>query len=251
MKGMKTGLVVLLCLMITSFIQISARDWEFRAGAQAWAADWSYQKAPYLGFEFEEQSDTAIVFGPSIQVFYGEFGLGFNFYSGSFDVGTGEYETSKDRRDLDLYFSYHFLSYFNAFIGYKLIDFDLPEPDGNMLYNLNTTVDGLAIGLAAGIPFGESNFFGYGNLFFMPKLSGEESWEPSEPGFTRFVYDVDAEGYNAELGIGYLWDVAENVNLSIKGGYRLQSFKYEFDVDIITDADDDYNGFRLEIFAIW
>ena len=79
----------------------------------------------------------------------------------------------------------------------------------------------------------------------MPKLSGDEKWEPRTEDGDSLKYNVDADGYNIELGLGYSFRLCEAANLSVKAGYRVQRFTYEFDSEYVRDAEEDFDGVRL------
>ncbi|MBN1552996.1 hypothetical protein JW979_16090 [bacterium] len=243
---MKSFFIYLFMVITTVIVFTSisnAKDWDFRFGLQYWRPDWSYEKDIY-----EYQADTSNVYGPAGYIGYKNWGFGVNYFTGNFDVDVDFDVSSKKREDLDIYVTYRFLSYFNAILGYKLLDFEKVE---SFDYDLTTSVDGIAIGIAMGYPLAKTRAFVYGNAFFMPSLSGEESWKPAYSGLPSLTYDVDAKGYNAELGLGYLWAMMEDFSLSFKGGYRLQRFKYEYGSDFVLDADEKYDGLKFEVSAIW
>ena len=129
----------------------AARDWDFRVGLQYWKPDWSFNKSIY-----SYEGDTKGAYGPDLFVGYKDFGLGFNYYTASFDV-TKTYEdsegnqvteesTDKSRTDFDLYATYRFLKYFQAILGYKSLKFEKEE----QAFDLETKVDGGALGVAGG-----------------------------------------------------------------------------------------------------
>jgi len=239
----------------------AAEDWSFRAGVQFWAPNWSFEKDIY-----SYEGDTSGAYGPTLFLGYKDFGLGLNYYTASFDVTKTwwhteqgkepEWKTLKSgnrrRTDSDLYFTYRFLKYFQAILGYKYLEFNKGEEltrsdEETVKFNVKTTVDGLALGLAAGYPFGATNIFAYGSFFYMPKLTGDETWEGMD-----YSYGADADGFNLEGGVGYMLNVLDIFRMNFKGGYRMQVFSYDFDpVDVHSVKSEDYDGVRLEILAIW
>ena len=236
-----------ICCVFTIFLSIplaQASDWTFSLGAQYWRPDWKYEKEGGFSDEFSESGN---VYGPTAFVGFRKFGFGINYFDGSFDENVSGKSESRDRKDLDVFVSYNFWTYLSAFVAYKSLDFEKTAVEGSEL-TLKTKVDGLALGLSSTFPFGTSNYFGYASAFYMPKLNGDEEWQGGTAG-TK--YDADAEGYNAEFGIGYNFFVTDSMIFRLRGGYRLQHFSYSFDDDLVRDVKEDYNGFRANIAFIW
>jgi len=243
MRYKRTIVVGIITLLAALGTTASAENWSFRAGLQYWMPDWKYDKSVY-----DYDGDTDGVYGPVLFVGYKNFGLGINYYTGTFDVKVEGETQEKDRTDYDIYMTYRFLKYFNAILGYKVLDFEKGE---SIEYNLETKVDGFALGIAAGYPIGTTNIFVYGNGFYLPALTGDEEWVPQFQGGEHIKYDVDADGFNIEAGAGYLFNFSETVSLSVKAGYRVQRFDYEFDNEFVLPADEAYDGFRIEILGMW
>jgi hypothetical protein len=220
-----------------------ASDWNYNLGIQYWKPDWSYEKDIY-----EYSGSTDGLLGPIAFLGFRQYGLGIQYYSGDFKVDVAGVSSKKNRKDLDIYFNYRFLKYCNFMLGYKNLNFQKGETEN---YNLKTTVDGFGFGLNVGYLFNPYRIYVFGAGFYLPKLTGEEKWAPRSSEYQSESYDVDAKGYNLEFGAGYLLPIYDHSSLNFKASYRMQNFKYEYNSIYIYDADEKFDGIRLEISFIF
>ncbi len=200
------------------------------AGITTWMATWK-----------QDYFDTGMspAFGPKIGIAYRRFGFGLLYLQGSFDLdlegggsGTGE------RRDFDLVMQYSLLDYLALGVGYKILSYELDPED----YKVEQTLDGLGLSVIGIYPFGDTGFYSYGTVSYLPSLSVDsevkiDSQKETDSG--------DAKGMNFEIGGGYSF---LEIPLSIDLGYRYQNM----DKDITNDRDtsDRFQGIVLELSLI-
>ncbi|MBN1295962.1 hypothetical protein JXA80_04220 [bacterium] len=202
--------------------------WGGSLGVTYWYPDWSNDQADF-------DSSTSGLYGPSAFLHYGDFGIGIQYFTGSFDLSFpgASSDISADRTDFDLMLSYRIARHFHLSVLYKSIAFDWDQT-----YHVESEITGFGFG--GGINTMVSThvlLYAYG--FYMPSLDYEEDIEQSGS------YSGDADGFWLEAGLGY---VVSDLPLLVKAGYRFQT------IDVTSGSaewSEETDGARIDISYIF
>ncbi|MCD4653379.1 hypothetical protein K8T06_05540 [bacterium] len=172
-------------------------------GVTYWYPNWSNEQSDF-------DSSTSGLYGPVVFLYYGNIGVGIQYYTGEFDLdfpGTSS-SISADRTDLDFMISYRIADIFQLSVLYKQIQFEWSQT-----YHVESDISGFGFGGGFNKVF-PSKFLIYGFGFYMPGLDYEQDIAQST------TYNGDADGYWFEGGVGYL---ISDLHLLAKLGYRYQT----------------------------
>ena len=211
MKRILIGAVAALLLIAANGAALAQERTEVEVGVKFWFNDWT-QDAPGSP---SATSDTAVLFGPTIEVTFPNH----VFMEGSYLVSTSDYNFSNaqfDRQDLELSVGYMIVPAFGVLAGYKNSDFN------ENLTGEKDTVSGPLIGII-GIARVDPYLSFYGKfdyLFTRFKATvGGLTFEEGNPGW---IFEVGIKfAFTREfLGtIGYKYETYEGNDTNVQDSF--------------------------------
>jgi hypothetical protein len=216
--------ITILLLIIPSAECTDTVSWGGHLGGAYWHPDWSANHN-----EFDSASSG--LWGPSLFLYYKNFGAGFQYYSGNFKLTFPEMDESikAGRTDMDIILSYRVSHYLQLSALYKNVSYDWDQT-----FSVKSRMSGFGFGAGMNhILPRRILLYGYG--FYLPGLdySQEISWGSD--------LDGTASGYWLEAGFGY---VASTPRIIFKVGYRHQRLS----IDVSSrDWTETTSGLRADI----
>jgi len=181
--------------------------WGGSLGFAYWYPDWTSELSDF-------DSTTSGLYGPALFLYYKKAGIGFQFFTGEFDLDFpgNQRSISANRTDMDIIISYRIAKIFQVSGLYKNIHYDW-----NQTYSVDSKLTGFGFGGGINHIF-TSNYIVFGFGFYMPSLDYDQTISQGSN------YSGKATGYWLEGGIGYL---VPHPRILAKLGYRYQTINIE------------------------
>lgn len=198
--------------------------WGGSLGVTSWFPDWSSGQSHF-------NADSTGLFGPLLFLHYRNAGIGFQYFTGDFDLlfpGSIS-EITADRTDFDVMLSYRIARIFQVSALYKSIRYDWHQT-----FDVESTITGFGVGGGINKVF-PNRILAYGFGFLMPSLDYHQNVTHGA------TYNGDADGFWIEGGIGYIVPYPQ---LMAKIGYRYQRIDIESGS---SDWDETTDGFRFDV----
>ena len=208
MNHKKLSIIWFLFSLLT-LSSLASDQWGGNLGFSYWHPDWTSEQTDFC-------SSTDGLYGPALFFHVKNWGLGIQYFTGSFDLDfqQSSQTLAANRTDMDIILSYRLAKYFQLSALYKNIEFDWKQT-----YKVKSTLSGFGFGGGFNNVFSK-NFLCYGFGFAMPKL------DYSQTIFSGSNLSGNADGCWVEGGLGY---ILSDLRLIVKLGYRYQRLSFEAD----------------------
>ncbi len=233
------SITILVALTFTLQSDLYAQDGTtgIKFSLRYWQPSWDWEVETDYGRNDGDEGSTTMI-GVNGDIMFDNFGIGFNYMVGSWDMEEAGYSYETTRKDLDLYLQTKTSNYFSIFGGIKYL---VVSTSGDYIIGVDHEMLGIGGGFGGAIPltsYPEQQVipFLFGNLSLVYFIGDEY-----DPDFSEGAIDLDWATYNLEFGVGMSIQ-----QISFTLGYRMQTYYAWGDVDYQSlEECDNFKGLTL------